>query len=415
MFDSTNILVNKLILRIRRSKHIEPQETVFDTVKHILHQQLNESFHLPIEWEAFNRGGKFRSPDDQVNAQIASLTSEVRTLWATKISARDTETSRRQWIVHIGLRVFSTDDLSLCYAKCCYDHTAGSIQNPRALPLTLDRLLDPIFFSEEVQCMCGDSPLIVEPVELTSETFHDFVEILMDKQRPCPVLLISCVDALVPEEAADILLGNAIVYWCTDASIMMRLNAMLPEELYTPWDCVRAFLPMSVNKPYHPIWTYEEIRRMGEDEFLKGLRQAYCASMRSQERRDFLTVEDVCRYRDQMRIYELEEQLEKQKKESSRLLSQSERQNSDIVRLRDQLQSLKQSADAKTLNEYESLLSETMAEADALKRGISALSERLYSTLGTGFTPEETEPVASIQELSHAIYVALTNAGSRKG
>lgn len=106
---------------------------------------------------------------------------------------------------------------------------------------------------------------------------------------------------------------------------------------------------------------------MGEDEFLKGLRQAYCASMRSQERRDFLTVEDVCRYRDQMRIYELEEQLEKQKKESSRLLSQSERQNSDIMKLREQLQSLKQSADAKTLNEYESLLNETMAEADALK------------------------------------------------
>ena len=415
MFDSTNLLVNKLILRIRRGEHSECRETVFDTVKHILHQQINESFSLPIEWVAFNRGGKFRSPDGLVNAQIASLTSSPRTLWAVKISARDTENSRRQWIVHFGIRVFDADQLSLCYAQCCYDHTAGSIQNPRALPLTLDRLPGPLLFSDNIQCMCGDSHLPLEPGELTQETLPKFVELLMDNQRPYPIILVTCVDALAPEEAADVLLGNVIVYWCTDASIMMRLNAMLPEELYTPWDCVRAFLPMNVNKPYHPIWTYEEIRRMGEDEFLKGLRQAYCASMRSQERRDFLTVEDVCRYRDQMRIYELEEQLEKQKKESSRLLSQSERQNSDIMKLREQLQSLKQSADAKTLNEYESLLNETMAEADALKRGISALSERLYSTLGTGFTPEGTEPVASIQELSHAIYVALTNAGSRKG
>lgn len=46
MFDSTNLLVNKLILRIRRGEHSECRETVFDTVKHILHQQINESFSL---------------------------------------------------------------------------------------------------------------------------------------------------------------------------------------------------------------------------------------------------------------------------------------------------------------------------------------------------------------------------------
>ena len=414
MLDSMNLLVNKLSLRICRSEHPEHQTAIFDTVKYVLCKQICESFSMPIDWNSFNRGGKFRSSDGYASAQIASLTSEIRKLWAIKILARDTEVARRQWIFHFGIRVFDDNHLYLCYAKCCYDHTAGSVQNPRAVPLTLDRLPDPLFFNDDIQCMCGETPLPIEPVELENEALPEFVDLLMDPQRACPILLISCIDALAPEEAADVLLDNAAVYWCTDAAVMMRLNALLPEELSTPWDSVRAFLPMGATKSYHPCWAYEDIRRIGEEHFLRGLRQAYCASMRSQERRDFITVDDVCRYRDQVHIHDLSNQLEKQKAASSRLLSQAEKQNVEVANLRGQLQALRQSTDAKLLKEYESLLNETMAEADTLKKAISTLSERLYSTLGAGFTPDEAEPVALIQELSQAIYAVLARVGASK-
>lgn len=154
---------------------------------------------------------------------------------------------------------------------------------------------------------------------------------------------------------------------------------------------------------------------MGKEEFLFGLQHAYCASMRSLERKNFLTVEDVYRYQDQLRITELSQKLDKQKAEFSKLLIQNGKNSKEISDLREQLQSLEHSIEAQQLKEYESLLNESMAETDALKKGVSSLCEKLYSTLGTGFKPDETEPVALLQELSQAIYTALACVSSRKG
>lgn len=83
--------------------------------------------------------------------------------------------------------------------------------------------------------------------------------------------------------------------------------------------------------------------------------------------------------------------------------------------LQSRLQTLEQSAGARQLQEFESLLNECMAETDALKKGISSLCERLYCTLGAGFHPDESEQAAPLQELAQAIYAALACAASRKG
>lgn len=414
MLDTTNFLIHKLSLQIFRPMQFEDNTTVFDAVKYILLERICETFHLQIEWDTFSRGGKFRSASGAANIQIASLSSDIRTLWAIRIQVRDANMVKRQWSYQIGIRVFDGEHLQLCYAKCCYDHTAGSIQTPRPIPMVLDRFPDPLFFNEDIQCMCGEHPLPVEPVELCDSTVSDFVALLQDPQRPYPILLITCADVLAPEEAADVMLGNAVVYWCANASVMMRLNTLLPEDLSTPWDSVRVFLPVNSDHPYHPYWFYDDIRRMGENAFLSGLHQAYCASMRSQERRDFLTIEDVYRYRDHMHITELTSQIEKQKAESSRLSSLSEKQYAEIAGLREQLQALQKSTSTVQLSEYESLLNETMAESDALKKGIASLSERLYSSLGTGFTPDEAEKIEVLQELSQAIYASIACAGSKR-
>ena len=126
---------------------------------------------------------------------------------------------------------------------------------------------------------------------------------------------------------------------------------------------------------------------MGREEFLRGLRQAYCATMRSLERKNFLTIEDVFRYQDQLHISELSRQLDRQKSESIRLLAQNADLSAAISDLQSRLQTLEQSAGARQLQEFESLLNECMAETDALKKGISSLCERLYCTWAPVFTP----------------------------
>ena len=146
---------------------------------------------------------------------------------------------------------------------------------------------------------------------------------------------------------------------------------------------------------------------MGVDAFLRGLHQAYCASMRSEEKRGFLTVEDVYRRLAQAQAGRLAEQLDAQKAECGQL-------NAQIQTLQEQLAESKAHANPALIGEYESLLTDAMAEADALKSGISALSTRLYSSMGAGFKPDESGSIPLLQELSHAIYSVLACERSRK-
>lgn len=413
MLDTMNVLVNKLSLQISRAA--EGDMSILDSVRHLLHEQICDGFEICIPWQTFTRGGKFRSQDNMINAQIASVTSESRVLWALKLQMRDAALAKRLWTYHLGIRVFDQDSLYLCYARCCYDHLAGSVYSSRTFPLSADPLPEPLLFSPDLRCMCGKTVFPVEPLELRCDTVSDFLECFGDPQRTHPLLLITCADAVSPAQAAELLLGNAIVYWCTDAAAVMHLNSILPEALYTPWDSVRAFLPVGGEQPYHPCWLYEDIHRMGREEFLRGLRQAYCATMRSLERKNFLTIEDVFRYQDQLHISELSRQLDRQKSESIRLLAQNADLSAAISDLQSRLQTLEQSAGTRQLQEFESLLNECMAETDALKKGISSLCERLYCTLGAGFHPDESEQAAPLQELAQAIYAALACAASRKG
>lgn len=103
MLDTTNFLIHKLSLQIFRPMQFEDNTTVFDAVKYILLERICETFHLQIEWDTFSRGGKFRSASGAANIQIASLSSDIRTLWAIRIQVRDANMVKRQWSYQIGI------------------------------------------------------------------------------------------------------------------------------------------------------------------------------------------------------------------------------------------------------------------------------------------------------------------------
>ena len=89
MLDSMNFLTNKLSLQIIRPDNMESKESILDSVRQLLHEQICNNFHLFIPWDTFVRGGKFRSSDNMAGVQIASVSSESRTLWAAKIQECD--------------------------------------------------------------------------------------------------------------------------------------------------------------------------------------------------------------------------------------------------------------------------------------------------------------------------------------
>ena len=66
------------------------------------------------------------------------------------------------------------------------------------------------------------------------------------------------------------------------------------------------------------------------------------------------------------------------------------------------------------IKECEELLNKTLSENSAIKEGITSLSAQLYASLGCEFHPNEAVSIAVLQELAHAIHVALACASSKK-
>jgi len=250
------------------------------------------------------------------------------------------------------------------------------------------------------------------PIILDDDSIHDIINIILDSERPIPIMLITCPDVVSPETVFDLTTGNLIVACCDDSRLVMELNNMLPQNLYTQWDSIHILMPLSDSRVFHPTYTYGDIRRMGIDSFMNGIRQAFCESLRSKEKHAFLTVEDVEKCRNRGRINQLVQTCEAQKAEMDEMRKRLVRQEDEIITGRVYLEEMK--GQSKELEEYEEMLDESMKEISNLRNGISDLTTQLYSSIGTGFRPNEKESIAILQELSHAIYVAFSCAADKK-
>lgn len=415
MLEIGNRLVNKLMMRIVRGNTAHSQLEVGDIVLGLLYRQIRDTFDVMMDWRAFSRGGSFASADSNVyGVSMSAQTQDNHVLWAARLIVKDKGFTRRKWQYNWSIVQISEDEISLNYAKCYRDNMAGSIKEPAEPVLSRDTLLDALFFSSEIKCMCGNCSYPAEAVELRENTLPTLMASIQDEQRCLPVMLITCPDVIPPEYIVDMMLGNMIVYWCADPQQITKLNSALPRELFTQWDTVHIIMPLSDGRAFHQTYAYEEIRMIGVEDFVKGLHRAFCENIRGKERRAFLTVEDVesCRYRGQ--LIKLANQCDSQKVDLDEMAKRVAKQTDELESIQDRLETIQRNYSAKDVEEYEELLEACMKENDSLRRGISALSTRLYASMGKDFQPDEHESIALLQELSHAIYVSLTCVSSRK-
>ena len=413
MLEASQTIMNKLVLHIVKNEKVPSELSLPELVWGALADQVGKMFGLCTTWETFTHGGQFSDADHFSRAQTAlAKFGNESMLWALHLQCKDAVVTRRRWIYQVGFLQASSDKIVLYYAKSYYDHMAGSIMQPKAVPMSLDKFPDCLFFDKHINCMCGDNALPLEPLELSHSSIPDFIFSLQNDQRTIPIVLITCTWALIPEEIQDIMRGNAIIYWCDDANVVMRLNALLPGTMFTPWESVHIFVPLRGERQFHPVYLYEDIHRMEEINFIYGLYQAFCQSLRSEDKRNFLTISDVQKTRDKTLLDKLIAQSETHVRESKELKEKIVCLEGKVVSLTEETQRLhSQKAD---IAEYESLLNDTMKETDALKNGISALSAQLYSTMGIGFQPNKTEKIAQLQELADAIYACLACVRSKK-
>lgn len=415
MLEVANTLVNKLSMKIVRSSGAGPNTDVGDIVLSLLYRQICAATDAVIDWRAFSQGGTITAANARIYGVVAvACTQSDHTLWAIRLTVKDATYTRRKWHYNISMVHLSPEEIWLHYAKCYYDNLAGLVKPPREQPKLRDTLPDVLFYTPEITCMCGRAAYPNEPVELCDKTLPEIIERIQDGQRELPVLLITCPDVVHPEYVLDAALGNVIVFWCADSKLIMRLNAALPREMFTQWDTVHIFMPPLDSKTFHPTYTYEDIRRMGVDGFIDGIHRAFCESMRGKERHVFLTVEDVERCRNREQLMKLTDQCASQNDTIEAITKRLAKLTDELRESQLRLEELGKKCNAENLQEYEELLQACMTENDDLRRGISALSTRLYSSMGISFQPDEQEHIALLQELSHAIYGALSCARNRK-
>lgn len=415
MLEASEIITNKLVLDIVKKKDAPSELSTLELIWGTLADRVRKVFSLSTTWEIFTHGGQFTSDESLSKAQTAlARLSNDTTLWALRIQCKDASVIRRRWIYQVGIAQHDSSRINVFYAKSYYDHMAGSIMAPKAVSIGVDGFPECLFFDKNLCCMCGNAELPLQPIELRHSSIPEFVSYLQNELRAVPIILITCAWALSPEEVQDVVRGNAIVYWCDDANVILRLNALLPGTLFTPWESVHIFVPMQGERQYHPVYQYDDIRRMEEDYFISGLHQAYCQSFRSEDKRSFPTISDVQKTRDKMLIDKLIAQSETQTRDIRELKKKIGNLEGKIKDLSAENELLLSQKPDKDIIEYESVLNETMEEVEAFKNGVTELSTRLYSTMGVGFQPNESEPIAQIQELQNAIFACLARVGLKK-
>lgn len=403
-------LIHKLSLQIACRENDSPFSAA-ELAKGVLYDRLSEKYGLDSDWRYFSIGGSLSSADEGLKGRSVSAKTEDESIWAASFSVRDAEIARRRRNYFLCLRAQNEREATLYYAECYSDHMAGSIAETKPVGTTPDALPEALLFHRQIKCLCGRRTLPCEAQALTHSNLPDFLGLLQDNMRKQPVFLICCAEEISPEKLNTLLRGNAAVYWCAHFDVLARLNERMPRIFYTAWDSIRIFMPDAGEDTFHPTYSSEEIRRMGIERFSAGLKQAYCQSLRAEERKNFLTIDDVRLIQRRQQMDALTVQLAQKNERIAVLGKRVQALETANAALEDRLRLHSENKDAL---EYEALLSEAMRETDTLRQGAERLNAQLCSDMGAGFQPDPAEPSTIIGELAYTIYACLRRAADTR-
>lgn len=415
MLDTTYQLMRKGIFFIA-SSNITPSISLLEMLQGIIYEYVRSEFDYEPDWIRFCGYGQSESEDQRVKAQTAIMHDEESgtTLeWALRLKARDRVMRRRNWLIHIGIRIEPENQATLYFAQFYYDHLAGSfsiIKDPVIAPPSLFFML---MQNPRIICMSGSIPLPAGAVALDDTLIENFLACVRDPQRQIPVLLITCPDLFSPREVAKELTGNVIVCWLDNSDILRAINQALAPLINIKWDTAQVLLPFSQEANYHPAFSISDISRMGGGHIISLLYQAYCKNFRADDRRAFITVDSINLQRDRKTMSSLQERLLSLAAEAARLREHNAHLEVEREQLQKKYDSIIDKDQQAELATYEAMLNESLIQTEHLKREITSLTQRLYECMGKDFVPIENCE-ACISELQHSIFVCFARLGSRK-
>ena len=409
MQEMTFKLAQKAILRIKPAHTNQPSFRLLEFLQGIIYDSLRSEHAFEANWERFCTYDQEGTPDKTKRILTGSLYDETdRQLrqWAMKLTYRDALVRRRKWQLHIGIDLKDANSAILYYALMYSDHMAGSFSSHKPPFISSPPFLSSLNQNPRLLCCCGSYQLPPGAIAIDEQNFQSVVSILRDPMRELPVVIIGCPDLVSPSLAEKMLVGNAVVCWLDDMDLLESLNDALSPQVYMEWDSIQVVLPQVAEQSQHLGFSVADVSRLGRDAVLAMLRQAYCESLRGEERRSFVTVDDIFRQRDRQFSLHLQKQLADTTSECNRLHAEISALKAET----DAKHSQAGDADSKTsereLADCEALLNEALEQYDSLRSGVLNLTQRLYGSIGQSFVPDE-KGEACLCDLERSIFVNL--------
>lgn len=407
MLETTYRMTQKAIFHIS----LQPGLSIglLEVIQGIVYDYVRKTYMFEADWPRFCTYGQEETNDQILRLQTAIYRDGDNKIdWALRLKTRDRAQRRRNWLCNISVHMESANEATLFYAHMYSNHLAGSFADAKLPLITIPSLFASLLHHPRILCKSGNYPLPDKATALDDDFVNDFIALVCDPDRHIPVVLIMCPDLLSPSLTAQQMIGNAIIYWLDDFQLFQEIQAQLKTEIDLVWDTVQILLPMTSDgkPPFHPVLTASDISRYGQEQTLAMLRQAYCTNLRSDERRSFVTLEELRQRRDRENIAALQNHVLALTEDTKALRSNNEMLVSELEALKKKYEEetdIKLKEDVVSL---ESMLTDSMNQYEAIKAGIQALIQQLYTCMGKDFTPSEVGE-ACLCELQRAIFVCF--------
>lgn len=416
MIETTFKLAQKAALRIKPAHDNHPSFRLMEFLQGIIYDHIRKEYAFEVNWERFCAYYQEETSDQTKRVQTAIIYDETNgqpQKWAMKLTYRDSFVRRRKWQLHLGIEMKDAKTAIVYYALMYCDHMAGSFSTLKPPVITPPALLLSLNQNPRIMCCSGSFQLPFGAIAIDENNLQTALSIMLDSARELPVVLITCPDLVSPATAERMLIGNAIVCWVDDMNLLDSINAALSPQIYVEWDSIQIMLPQMAEQSQHLCFGVTEVSRLGGNRILSLLRQAYCESLRGDDRRAFVTVDDIFRQRDKQLSASLQKRLIDALAECNRLSADNTTSSAENGELRQQNATLSSKEQRQDISSYESLLSESMEQYDRLREGVLNLTQRLYGSIGQDFVPSESGE-ACLCDLERSIFINLAAKQGKK-
>ena len=237
--------------------------TVIKNIKNWQNNKWNKEKTLLSEdikdWSGLKRGGKILSTDKKtvnVVSEVCYAETPVNGMfWACKIT--ETPLSRngyapRRWVTEVG---YEPIDETKAYFSCVlsYSDMAGFIGECEPMPEpNIPGLVKRIVNDKRLVCTSGFDKISISPQVIARGGWMEFWQRIQSEERNIPYIYISpknnfsseedclCVN---PEEIANAVGGNALVFYATDKTVTDEMNYFTPQELACYNGMIRIYYP----------------------------------------------------------------------------------------------------------------------------------------------------------------------------